>query len=200
MIEEFVLSRGENKIRIALYRKSVRGVLLCPPRPKYGGNRQDTKLVEIANELVNSDIPALCFDNSAYTGVIEEIKDTLFTLKYMNETMTSLGLLGYSYGAVVASNAAAQTQYLKDLVLVSPLKNVNGMKIDLSSSCKKLIIYGSQDDIATKDIDDIYDLSKGESQRLSFDTDHFYFGYERNIAHAVVELFHEALQEPIKHF
>ena len=194
MIEEIVLSRGENKIRITCYGKSVRGILLCPPHPKYGGNRQDTRLVEIANELVNSDISALCFDYSAYTGGVEEIKDTLFTLKYMSETMTSLGLLGYSYGAVVASQAVAQAQYLKGLVLVSPLKKVNGMKIDLSSSCKKLIIYGSQDDIVNKDIDEIYDLSKGERQRLSFDTDHFYFGYERNIARAVVEFFHEVLQ------
>ena len=107
--------------------------------------------------------------------------------------MTSLGLLGYSYGAVIASNAAAQFQNLKGLVLISPLKKVNDLKIDTSAACRKLIIYGLRDTLVTEDIDEIYDLSEGEKQRLSLDTDHFYLGYERDVARAVVEFFHEAL-------
>lgn len=194
MMDEFLIQRGSNKIRATLYGKSVRGILLCPPHPRYGGSRQDLRLVAIADELANSDISALCLDYSAYTGGTEEIKDALFALEYMSETMTSLGLLGYSYGAVVASNAAAQFQNLKGLVLISPLRKINGLKIDISSTCKKLIIYGLRDDFVTEDIDEIYDLSKGEKQRLSLDTDHFYFGYERDIARAVVEFFREALQ------
>ena len=194
MTEEFVLQRGNNKIRATLYGKYLHGILICPPHPGYGGSRQDLRLVAIANELANSDISALCLDYSAYTGGTEEIKDTLFALEYMSETMTSLGLLGYSYGAVVASNAAAQFQNLKGLVLISPPRKVNGLEIDISSTCKKLIIYGLRDDFVIEDIDEIYDLSQGEKQRLSLDTDHFYFGYERDVAHAAVEFFLEALQ------
>ncbi len=194
MIEEFVLQRGSNKIPVTLYGKSVRGILLCPPHPKYGGSRQDLRLVTISNELANFDISALCIDYSAYTGGTEEVKDTLFTLERMSDTWTSLGLLGYSYGAVVASNAAAQSQNLKGLVLISPPRKVNSLKIDISSTCKKLIIHGLRDDFVTKDIDEIYDLFKGEKQRLILDTDHFYFGYERDVARAVIEFFHEALQ------
>ena len=194
MMKEFVLQRGSNKIYATLYGNFVRGILLCPPHPRYGGSRQDLRLVAIAKELAKSDISALCLDYSAYTGGTEEIKDTLFALEYMSETMTSLGLLGYSYGAVVASNAAAQLQNLKGLVLMSPLRKVNGLKIDLSSTCKKFIIYGLHDDFVTADIDEIYDLSKGEKQRLSLDTDHFYFGYDKDVARAVVEFFREALQ------
>ena len=194
MIEELIFHRGSHKISATLYGKSTCGVLLCPPHPGYGGSRQDLRLVAIADELANSDISALCLDYSAYTGGTEEIKDTLFALEYMIEAMTSLGLLGYSYGAVVASNAAAQFQNLKGLVLISPLRKVNGLKIDISSTCKKLIIYGLRDDFVTEDIDEIYELSKGEKQRLSLDTDHFYSGYERDVARAVVEFFHEVLQ------
>jgi alpha/beta superfamily hydrolase len=194
MIEELVLQRGSNKIRATLYGKSLRGILLCPPHPRYGGSRQDLRLVGIANELANSGVSALCLDYSAYTGGTEEIKDALFTLEYMSERMTSLGLLGYSYGAVIASNAAAQFQNLKGLVLISPLKKVNDLKIATSSACKKLIIYGLRDTLVTEDIDEIYDLSEGEKQRLSLDTDHFYLGYERDVARAVVEFFHEALE------
>ena len=194
MIEEFVLPRGSNEICVTSYGKSATGVLLCPPHPMYGGSRQDSRLVAIAEELAESGICALCLDYSVYTGGTEEIKDTLFILEHMSKTMTSTGLLGYSYGAVVASNAAAQFQNLKGLVLVSPLRKINGMEIALSSTCKKLIIYGSCDALVTEDIDEIYDLSKGDKQRLGLDTDHFYCGYERDVARAVVEFFHEALR------
>lgn len=192
-MEELILRRGSNEIHATLYGKSTRGVLLCPPHPKYGGNRNDFRLVEIANKLANSDISALCLDYSAYTGGGEEVKDVVFVLEYMGKTMTSLGLSGYSYGAVVASNAAAQFQNLRGLVLISPLREVDGLKIDLSSTCKKLIIYGLRDGLVAGDIDRLYALAKGEKQKLSLDTDHFYSGYEGNIARAVLEFFSELL-------
>ena len=193
MIEELVILRGDNKIPVTLYGKSQRGVLLCPPHPQYGGSRQDSRLIAIAKELANSDISALCFDYSAYTGGTEEIKDTLFTLGYMSESMASLGLLGYSYGALVASNAATQFRGLKGLVLISPLKKINSLKFDISSTCKKLIIYGLQDNFVIQDIDEIYRLSKGNKQRLRLDTDHFCLGYEKDLARAVAEFFNKVL-------
>ncbi len=129
--------------------------MLCPPHPEYGGSREDSRLVAIANELANSGISALCFDYSVYTGGIEEVKDAISGLEYMSETMTSLGLLGYSYGAVVASNASVQFQDLKGLVLISPLIQIDSLKIDLSSSYKKLVIYGSHDNFVTGGIDEL---------------------------------------------
>ena len=193
MIEELELQRGSNKIVATLYGKFTRGILLCPPHPIYGGSRHDLRLVMTANTLVTSNISALCIDYSAYTGGTGEIEDTLFAFEYISRAMTSLGLLGYSYGALVASNVAAQLQHLKGLVLISPPREVNGLKINLNSTCKKLIIYGLRDNFVTEDIDEIYGLFKGEKQRLGFDTDHFYIGYERNLAHAVMEFFHEVL-------
>ena len=192
-MEELTLRRGSNEIYATLYGKSVRGVLLCPPHPGYGGSRKDSRLVAIANKLANSDISALCLDYSAYTGGTEEVKDTLFALEYMSETMTSLGLLGYSYGSVVASNAASQCRNLEGLVLISPLRKIKGLKIDPSSTCRKLIIYGLRDDFVTEDIEQLYDSTKGERQRLALDTDHFYLGHEGDIAHAVLEFFGEVL-------
>lgn len=196
MTEELVLERGANQIRATLYGKFARGVLLCPPHPKYGGNRHDLRLVTIASELANSGIAALCLDYSAYTGGPEETKDAIFTLEHMKETMTSLGLLGYSYGAMVASNVAAQFQGLKGLALVSPLKRVNGSAIDVRSTCRKLIIYGLHDDLVAQDIEEIFNLSQGEKRKLSLDTDHFYFGYEKTLAQAAVEFFQEAFRSP----
>jgi alpha/beta superfamily hydrolase len=120
MNKEFSFRRGSHEIYATLYGKSKQGVLPCPPHPELGGNWEDLRLVAIANELANSGMSALGFDYSAYTGGIEEVKDTLFTLEYMDKTMTSLGLSGYSYRAVVASHAASQFQNIKGLVLISP--------------------------------------------------------------------------------
>jgi alpha/beta superfamily hydrolase len=192
-MEELALQRGDTKVYATLYGKSLRGVVLCPPHPSYGGSRNDLRLVAIAERLANSGISAMCIDYSAYTGGAEEIKDTLFVLSYMGETMTSIGLLGYSYGAVVASNVAAQFANVKGLVLISPLRKVNGLTIDLSSTCNKLIIYGLRDGFVIEDIDQLYTFAKGEKQRLSLDTDHFYSGYEEDIARAVLKFFSEVL-------
>jgi len=162
----------------------------------YGGNREDSRLVTIAKELANYNISALCIDYSSYTGGDGEIKDTLFALMYMEKKTSSLGLLGYSYGAVIASNAAAGFHNLEGLALLSPLKRVNSLKTDLSSNCKKLIIYGSRDPLVIEDIDELYRLAQGEKQRLSLDTDHFYFGRERVAAEAVRRFFHEVFRVP----
>jgi hypothetical protein len=157
----------------------------------YGGSRDDVRLSYIAKELASYNISALCIDYSCYTGGAGEIKDTLFAIAYMEKKASSLGLLGYSYGAVVASNAAAKFPNLKGLALLSPLKRVNSLEIDLSSDCEKLIIYGTRDPFVAREIDEIYRLAQGKKQRLPLDTDHFYLGYERIVAAAVREFFHQ---------
>jgi len=193
-MEELTLHRDNKEFYATLYGNSSYCVVLCPPHPMYGGNREDSRLVTIAQELANYNISALCIDYSSYTGGDGEIRDTLFALTYMEKIASSLGLLGYSYGAVVASNAAAKFPNLRGLALLSPLKRVNGLEIDLSSNCKKLIIYGSHDPFVVEDIDELYRLAQGEKQRFSLDTDHFYFGYERVAAEAVRRFFHEVFQ------
>jgi alpha/beta superfamily hydrolase len=160
----------------------------------YGGSRTDFRLVAIASELANHGISALSIDYCSYTGGTGEVEDALFALRHMEEMASSLGLLGYSYGAVVASNAATKFHGLQGLVLLSPLRRVNGLEIDLSSNCKKLIIYGSRDSFVVEDIDELYHLAEGEKQRLPLDTDHFYLGYERAVADAVRQFFHDAFQ------
>jgi len=160
----------------------------------YGGSRGDARLVTIAKELAKHDISALCIDYSSYTGGTGEVKDTLFALAYMEKKMSSLGLFGYSYGAVVASNVATKFHDVKGLALLSPLSKINGLEIDLSSDCPKLIIYGSYDPLVAKDIDELCYLAKGEKQRLPLDTDHFYVGYEKTVAEAVRKFFYKVFQ------
>lgn len=191
MSEEITFTSGGREIRATLYGRFSRGVLLCPPHPLYGGSRNDSRLVAIAGALESSGIYTLCFDYSAYTGGTQEVQDALAGLEYMAGTSSSPGLLGYSYGAVVASNAAARFPGLKGLVLVSPLAKIDRLKTELSSDCRKMIVYGRQDELVAGDIDALYTSAAGEKQKLELDTGHFYEGYEEILAGAVRDFFLE---------
>ena len=193
-MEEITLHRDSKEFHATLYGRLAHCVVLCPPHPMYGGSRRDFRLTEIANELADHGISALCIDYCSYTGGTEEAKDVLFALGYMKERVLSLGLLGYSYGSVIASNVAAKFSGIKGIVLMSPLRGVNSLEIDLSANCKKLIIYGMRDLFVVKDIEELYRLAKGEKQRLALDTDHFYLGYEKAVADAVREFFYDTFQ------
>jgi uncharacterized protein len=196
MSEELSFRRGGHEIYATLYGQFSRGVLLCPPHPNYGGSREDSRLVAIASELADFKISALCFDYPVYTGGLEEVKDTISGLEFMGKTMTSLGLLGYSYGAVVASNASIQFPGLKGLVLISPLVEIDNLKTDLNSSFQKLIIYGSQDHFVTGGIDKLYNSAQGEKEKLCLDTDHFFAGFEEVLAANVRDFFLKVFQKP----
>jgi hypothetical protein len=143
-------------------------------------------LIAIAEELAKANISALCVDYERYTGGTEEVKDILFALAHMKERTNQLGLLGYSYGTVVASNVAGFVD-IKGLVLISPLKKINDLELNLSLECPKLVIYGTQDPFIAGDIDEI--CSKVEGQKVILETDHFYFRYEEVISKAVKEFF-----------
>jgi alpha/beta superfamily hydrolase len=141
--------------------------------------------VTIAKDLARSGIAALCIDYADYTGGPEEIKDAVYALEYLGKTASSAALIGYSYGSVVASNAAVLFSGLKGLVLIAPLLSIDRIKYDPTADCPKLIICGLHDSLIAGGIEELYAVSKGEKQKLSLDTDHFYGGFEETLAAAV---------------
>ncbi len=103
---------GSETLQATLYGEipatSLAGVVLCPPHPLHDGNRHDTRIVTVARELSKHGFLALCMDYGSYGGCIREVQHVLDAAAFMRgKGISSLGLLGYSFGAVVASNAAA---------------------------------------------------------------------------------------------
>jgi uncharacterized protein len=187
--EELAIEVSGRRIEATLYGKSGRGVVLCPPHPAYGGDRRDTRLASIARGLADSRFAALCLDYSSYSGGIEEVEDVLVALRYMEKMRPAPGLIGYSYGAVVASNAAARYAPLSGLVLISPLKRVDLLTIDTASAKRRLVIYGKQDPLVSPDIDEIFAAFKGKKEILRLETDHFFAGLEERLADACLRFF-----------
>ena len=166
-------SRGETLVA-TLYGTSSVGVVLCPPHPLYGGSRNDTRIVRVAKELASNNISALCIDYGSYGEGVKEVQNVLDAITLMRRRVSSLGLLGYSFGAVVASNAAVQAE-IDGFVAMSILRKVNGIKADLNFGCPKLFVHGKRDNVAPySEFENLYIEARGRKEKLVLDTDHFY--------------------------
>ncbi len=166
-------SRGE-ALHATLYAKSSKAVILCPPHPLYGGSRNDTRIIRVARELASHDISALCIDYGSYGKGVKEVQNVLDAISFMRKRVDELGLLGYSFGAVVASNAAVQTE-IDGFVAMSILKKTNGLTANLDFDCPKLLVHGKLDEVAPySDFEHLYKEASGRKRKLVLDTDHFY--------------------------
>jgi alpha/beta superfamily hydrolase len=166
-------SRGEN-LPATFYDNSLVGVVLFPPHPLYGGRRNDTRIVRVARELASHDISALCLDYGSFGKGVKEVENVLDAVSWMRKRVRSLGLLGYSFGAVVASNAAARTE-VEGFVAMSILRKVNGLEANLDFGCPKLFVHGKLDDVALySEFEYVYAKAKGRKEKLVLNTGHFY--------------------------
>lgn len=166
-------SKGETLLA-TLYGNSSVGVVLCPPHPLYGGSRNDVRIVRVARELALHNISALCMDYGSYGKGVGEVQNALDAISYMRKRAHSLGLLGYSFGAVVASNAAVRAE-IKGFVAMSILRKVNGLKANMDFDYPKLFVHGRRDYVAPySEFESLYAEAGGRKQKLVLDTDHFY--------------------------
>jgi alpha/beta superfamily hydrolase len=128
---------------------------------------------------------------------VKEVENVLDAVSWMRKRVSSLGLLGYSFGAVVASNAAARTE-IEGFVAMSILRKVNGLEANLDFGCPKLFVHGKLDDVALySEFEYVYSKAKGRKEKLILNTGHFYIeNYPATIGSAsrkICEFFEEVL-------
>ncbi len=176
---EMTFKSGSETLQATLYgdlsAASMAGVVLCPPHPLHGGSRHDTRLVTVARELAKHGLLALCVDYGSYGGGVREVQYVVDAAAFVRaKDIKSLGLFGYSFGAVVASNAAVAAK-ANGFVAMSILRRINDLTAKLDSECPKLFVHGGRDNLASySDFEHLYAESKGAKQKLILDTDHFY--------------------------
>jgi len=164
----------DETLQATLYGDSSVGIVLCPPHPLYGGSKDDTRIVRVARELASHDVSALCIDYGGYGKGFKEVQNVLDAISFMRKRVDSLGLLGYSFGAVVASNVAVQAE-INCFVAISILKKVNSLKANLDFDCPKLFVHGKRDKVAPySDFKQLYKKARERKEKLVLDTDHFY--------------------------
>lgn len=199
-LEEVEFRSCNETLAATLYGTSLNaaGVVLCPPHPLYGGSRNDSRIVHIARVLARHGIAALCMDYGAYGKGIKEVQNVLDAVEFMRRKgVGSLGLLGYSFGAVVASNAAVSVK-ADAFIAVSTLRKVNGLVARFDFDCPKLFIHGKRDNVASYfAFEQIYADAKEPKQKLVLDTDHFYMNDYAQTLDAVSERVVRFLQQPL---
>lgn len=176
------------------------GVVLCPPHPLYGGNRHDTRIVRVAQELAEHDLLALCIDYGSYGRGLREVQHVMDAVAFLREKgFSSLGLLGYSFGSVVASNAASASADIDGFASMSILRQVNGLIAKLDSDCPKLFVHGRRDEMASyADFERLFAQAKGVKQKLVLDTDHFYMDNYPAVINAAAETIRRFFEESLK--
>jgi len=189
------ISRGE-EIYGTLYGNSNVGVVLCPPHPLYGGSRNDMRLTKVTEKLVINGISAFCIDYGSYGRGVKEVQDASAAVNYLRKNCKSVGLFGYSFGAVIASVATAMLPDLKGLAVMAILKEVDDVKVDVSSNCPKLFVHGKYDDVAPySDFEMVYSQASGRKKCLIVETGHFYMETQilEMVSKRIYEFFAELL-------
>ncbi len=174
-----------NNIRASYEVRGEKGTLLCPPHPLMGGNRFDVRLERISSALHKAGYSTLRFDyRQPFRNGTGEVEDARYMLLYMRERHDFVVVIGYSFGAVVASNIASESDAL---VLISPLRRIHEIELK-DSKVPKLIIYASYDDIVSvEESREIVEIMSEPKKAVELDTDHFYTGRMDSLVNEIVE-------------
>ncbi len=197
-MEEVTFAGEESTLYGTLFGAGERGVVLCPPHPLYGGSRFDYRLTTVAEELEKNSIAALCFDyRRRFSRGEGEVRDAVAALRYLQARLKSkqIGILGYSFGAVVASNAAAKFD-VRSMVLLAVLKQIDSISATVDQKCPKLFIHGKRDQIAPfAGFEELFQNASEPKQRLILvDEDHFFNYSAEEIARAVARFFRDCIE------
>ncbi len=134
------------------------GVVLCHPHPLMGGTMDNAVVLAVSHSLLDYGISTLRFNfrgvgksEGAYDEGEGEKDDAAAALQVMSKLPgingKRLGLVGYSFGAVVSLAGLAQFGPIRAMALVSPpLRAFEGLK-ESKPGVPKLVVSGDRDQV-----------------------------------------------------
>jgi alpha/beta superfamily hydrolase len=203
----------------------ARAVLLLPPHPHFAGNLDNNVIRRLAADLAAAGIAVLRFNyrgvgesdivlpggGSAfeYWSRVEEeklydpiVEDTLAVVRYLSRAVDvdsrRISLVGYSFGAIVAGLVACRTSDVAGIVAIAP--PLRRYSFDFLRGCEvpQAFFFSTNDFLY--DQRDVAELrgTLGEDLRTSMVTadDHFFRGFEADLANEVLEHLQETPNEP----
>jgi len=202
---------GELKLEGLYYgvevKRPVPAVIVCHPHPLHGGSMHNNVTYAVADALVKSGIAALLFNfrgvggsGGRHGGGIAEQQDISAALGWLqgqkNVDKTRLGLAGYSFGGGVALPAACADERVKCVALISPYFEES--PVSLLKGCRKpkLIVGGGSDDMVLPSDVEQYgrEAAAPKTYEIIKGADHFWGGYEGQMADRVAGFFHSSLR------
>ncbi|MFX1498407.1 MAG: alpha/beta hydrolase [Promethearchaeota archaeon] len=176
-------------------------ILIFHPHPQFGGDMFNNVVSQIFKKFIQEEISCLRFNfrgvgksTGTHTNGVGELNDVKVTIDYLlNEKTERLFLCGYSYGAAMGCSMVNYSNKIIGYAAISFPWDFMGEKYKkLSQSIKpKLFIQGDKDDIASFDRFKLHfnDYREPKIQKIIHGADHFYWGYEAQVAKEVFEFF-----------
>jgi alpha/beta superfamily hydrolase len=172
------------------------GVVVCHPHPLYGGDMDNNVVMAACQSLVERGIAALRFnfrgagnsegEHDGGEGEQDDIRGALDYVRSLPEIDDKrIGLIGYSFGAVVASEVASGD--LRALGLVSPPLEFADIK--LAWGCPALIVGGDMDHLAPVERLEIVSQTPGVELFIVSGADHSWWGCDDELGEALGQFF-----------
>lgn len=181
-------------------RGPFQGMVICHSFPFLGENMSSRSVYAIAEALDSNGIATLRFnfrgvgfsggrfDNGK--GEQDDLKSAVETFRrWPNVKKNSVGVVGISFGSVVALDALAKLKNISSLVLISPtsgsikrstLKSFRGTKsVIIAGSRKMSSVDASRADVASQ--------FREDSIKVIEEADNSWIGYENQLADSVLD-------------
>lgn len=181
--------------------ETLPAVVLCHPHPLYGGSMDNNVILSLSYALVNESLIVLRFNfrgvgksEGEFANGIGEQEDVIAAIDWLvnqpNVDCQRIGLAGYSFGALVALSVAFRDSRISALSLISPpLKSAQIMTLKKWTK-PKFVIFGSNDFVVSaKERELISQELEPDQLYLVPGADHFWWGYEEEVARKVSSFF-----------
>jgi alpha/beta superfamily hydrolase len=185
---------------------ALAAVVICHPHPLYGGSMNNNVVMKLASVLSNTSIAALMFNfrgvgrsEGSYGGSIGEREDVSAAIDWLLSQPgvdgERIGLAGYSFGAMVGAPVACLDVRVKAVALIAPPLDTEQIELLKKCTIPKLIIGGSEDDVALPEEIEMWSNELPEPKRFHIieGANHFWQGYEDTVAETVKTFMFEFL-------
>ncbi len=169
--------------------------VICHPGAQYGGDMDNHVVMALCEALNERGYAALRFNMRGVGSSQGEMDpasgadDTRAALDHARSLhdvdSESIGLIGYSLGAMAAADAA--TASLKALALVSPPLGYGDLRLD--PGCPVLVACGDNDEFAPLDRLRIVGKRQDVELKVIPDSEHFWHGTQDRLKEPVGEFF-----------
>ena len=172
------------------------GVVVCHPHPLHGGDMDNNVVMSACESMVSRGVAALRFNfrgAGASEGTFDdgngERDDVRAALKYLQSLPEidpkRLGLIGYSFGGMVAAEVASGA--LRGLALVSPPLAFGDLRV--AWGCPAMIIAGDMDALVPPDRLQVLSEAPGVEAHVFEGADHSWWGFEDELGEALGSFF-----------
>jgi len=179
------------------------GVVLCHPHPLYGGDMYNNVISAVGRKLTERGIAALRFNfrgvgrsGGRYENGMGEQEDALAALVFFkrcaNTDPDRLGIMGYSFGGMIAMAVGEEDMISKAVAGVSPVVLKGSMR---NCGKPKYVICGSDDFVVPSPaiIKEVGEMSGPKKVEVIKGADHSWWGFEDEMATRVADFFKKVL-------